>query len=335
MTTARAVTERAPRQWQYAIGNTENYMTNSNSVDAEIFRRAVCFTMTMRRFSNRRQGDVSKVREASGDSLTVNRFKLSKKLIESPEFDAIVEFQGKLYKWATMRSTPSFFKEGIYLVKNEMVPEFEARLNEAVKELRDVLIPEFVAAYPGQIEEARQALNGQFNIQDYPRVQDVPNRFGIEWNWISFGVPENLPAELRAAEAAKISARFAEAEAQIMEALRSGFAETLAHVSERLTVEPGGKPKVFRDTLFEELTEYIGTFNARNLANDKELGSMVEKAQAILARVNGGDAGEKARNIRDAASMREQTAKAFAEMREAVNGMIGEKPVRKFDFSEA
>lgn len=297
------------------------------TVSIKLFEDAFAFTMKMKRFSNRRQGNLSGVDVGADKS----RFKLTKKLIECPELDAIVEYQTELYNWATKRSVPSFFREGVYLVKKSMAEEFNAKLEAGAIRLQTELVPALLRAYPEAIEAAREALNGQFSILDYPGQFEMAARFGIEWNWITVGVPDDLPLELRKAEAEKITAQFKDAETQIMSALREGFAEIVSHVTDRLTPGESGKDKTFRNTLFENLTEFIETFNARNLVNDSQLAEMVTKANEILAQVKG-LAGEKAEAVRDNAMLRERMAQQFAELKGKVEVM--EKPGRKFDFSE-
>jgi len=302
------------------------------TVDVNLFRDAVAFTMTLRKWGNRRSGDMAKVEMDASKS----RFKLSKQLVESPELDAINQHQGEVYKWCLERSVPSFFKDGLYLVRLSEVENFEAKLKEETAKMQ-ALIKDFCDAYPKRKDEARAALNGQYREDDYPTVEDMPGRFSITWNWIAFGVPENLPAELRASEAAKIEQQFKDAETEIMSALREGFGKIVKHVTDRLgeeTKDGEKKPKIFRDTLFEDMTTFVTTFSARNLVNDTELEKCVKAAQSILANVSGGDAKSKAQVIRDSSQLRAQTAEAFTLLKSAVDKTIADKPQRKFNFDD-
>lgn len=300
------------------------------TVNIELLRNSVALTITMRAFANRRQGDMGGV-QVNADK---RRLSLSKKLIESDEYDAIRAFQTEVYQWCVKRSVPSYFKDGLYLVKLSEVQNFEDKLRSAVEKLQSELLPAFVQSYPRQVEDARTVLNGQFKESDYPATATLPARFGIEWNWIAFGVPETLPEELRQAEAMKIESTFREAEKEILAALREGFSQIVSHVTDRLTVAPGEKPKVFRNTLFEDLTEFIDTFNARNLVNDAQLEAMVSKARAILAEVRGATPSQQAELVRDSQFLRDETARKFQELKTAVDGIIIDKPSRRFDLSE-
>jgi hypothetical protein len=119
-----------------------------------------------------------------------------------------------------------------------------------------------------------------------------------------------------------------------MAALREGFAEIIQHVTERLTVGDDGKAKTFRDTLFENLTQFIGTFSARNIIGDKELGAMVSRAQSILEQVRGADTATKAQVVRDSRFIRDEAAKAFNELKAAVDASVTTLPSRKFDLED-
>jgi hypothetical protein len=208
-----------------------------------------------------------------------------------------------------------------------MVREFEDQLQAAARTLAETLLPEFQKAFPCQVNEARVALNGQFREKDYPEGSELPKLFGFDWNWIAFSVPENLPAELRKAEEAKLQKKFEDAEEQILLALRTGFQKLIDHAIERLTTSAGEKPKKFDDTTVTNITGFIETFNARNLLNDRELESLVERAKTVLTGVTPQD-------LRTAPAVRETVAAQFEQIKSTLDGMIVATPGRKFELDE-
>jgi hypothetical protein len=126
------------------------------SVNIELLSKNVALTVTRRTFNNSRKADISKVSTGEADETAAkSRLKLSKKLLESPQLDAINEHLAAVYKWVEMRSMPSGFKPGIYLVKLTEVANFEKAFGEACEKLYGELLPAFAAAYPEQIEAAR------------------------------------------------------------------------------------------------------------------------------------------------------------------------------------
>ena len=65
-------------------------------------------------------------------------------------------------------------------------------------------------------------------------------------------------------------------------ALRTGFAELVAHAAERLGVRQDGKKMAFHDSMVTKLDEFFGFFAARNLVGDQELAELVERARATM-----------------------------------------------------
>lgn len=298
---------------------------STTKVNIRLFDKACALTVTTRRMGNRRQGDMKKVATTADKE----RLRLSKELIVADELDKIVTFQNELYKWVTARSNSSFFKSGIYLVKNDQVDAFETQLREATETLRTKLVPALIRAYPKAVETARAALGDQFNLADYADITALPGLFSIEWNWIAFTVPDALPEELRRAEADKLQKTFRDAEEQIVLALRKGFADLVDHAVERLKGGggPDDKKKVFRDTLVTNIQDFIQTFNARDLMNDEDLKRLIERAQVVLGTTTPDD-------LRQSELTRDRVATQFEEIKKTLDSMIVDKATRKFDFNE-
>lgn len=288
--------------------------------DTNKLRGAVGFTLQARAWGNRRKADTSKITTDSDKT----RLKLSKELIQAEEYEKIKSFIGELRAWIATRTVPSFFRDGFQLASLKAVGEIEERMKKAEGELR-ALVDSLVMVYPAKIEEARVALNSQFDEKDYPLAEQLNKLFSIDWNWISFTIPEDLPAELREAEANKLQKKFSDAGEQITEALRIGFQELIAHAMERLTPNDDGKQKVFRESLVGNIQEFIDTFYQRNLMNDTELEQLLSKAQEILIGVSPDD-------LRKKADVREETMKQFGEIKKSLDTMIETRKSRRFDL---
>ena len=255
-----------------------------------------------------------------------SRFKHSKQLIVSDEYDAIVTYQNETNALVKRYSMPSFVFPGVVAVANGGVEGLDAMLRE-----REAALPAKVQVLvnnmPRLIESARKDLNGNFNMEDYPDLSDIASRFAIRWQWIAFDVPEGLSPELREVEAKKLRERFEEAQQEIVCALREGFAKLVSDAVERLKVAPGEKPRIFRDSLIENFKEFFDTFEMRNLMDDKDLGAIVEQAKALLA-------GVKPDTLRSNSTMRNEVAESLSKVQEVVTKLITETPVRKFDFTD-
>lgn len=325
-------------------------MVKTSTVDLERFKNAVGFTATFSaKWGNTRKANIDKVKleksattvaEAmTGEDATKAeekkakaRMQLKKFLIVSPEYDAIKSFYGELSNWIRLRTVPSFWKEGFRLVGLGGVNEIQSRMEKAQREELPALVEKFLEAYPGQIEEARAVLApvGQFNALEYPSAQEMRNAFDISWNWIAFTVPEMLPESIRKSEQDKLEKQLTDAAQEITLALRGAFAELIDHVTERLKVEPGEKPKTFKDTLIGNVLEFIDTFQTRNITNDAELAILVGKARDVLIPANGKPVSPQ--KLREYAATREETAQKFAEIKATLDGMITTTKGRKFNL---
>lgn len=296
--------------------------SRARTVDMERLRDAVGFTTTFRAWGNKRKADLSKVQTEADKS----QLGLSKRLVDCEEYEAIKTKFGELRGWIYGHTVPSFFKKSFQLASREAVPVIEARMQQAQLEIA-ALVNTFAGVFAGKIEEARAKLADQFNPLDYPDTESLRQSFGVSWNWIAFTVPEGLPPELRQQETEKLQQQFAEAGEEIKTALRESFAELIQHATDKLTVAPGEKPKVFRDSLIGNIQEFIDTFSSRNLLNDSELAALVVRAKEVLT-------GLQPDRLRKFASVREQTRSKFEEIKTALDGMVTTRAVRKLDLSE-
>jgi hypothetical protein len=295
------------------------------TVTAELLKKSVAFTVTFQKWGNRRAADLNQV-QTDGDK---SRLSMTKRLIVADEYDAIIQYQSEVYNRCVGKPVPrpSFLRKGLYLVGLGEVDRLELMLKEAATRIRSELVPALATVFEQRKEEARVALNGQFNEQDYPTIDSLPNRFGVTWNWIAFTVPEGLPPELRATEQAKLEQQFKDAGDEIVAALRTGFQDLITHAVERLQRKPGEKAKTFKDSTIENINEFIATFSARNLMDDRDLAALVEKAKEILKGTN-------TQWLRESYGQRAKVADGFAEIKTTIDKMIVDKPVRKFDFEE-
>ena len=255
------------------------------------------------------------------DLLTINR-----KIIDSPEYQAVMRYMGDTRDWLTRRSVPSFFTSGCYLFNILMVPDVEAFLKERQDGLKAV-VDKFLVVYPEQIESIRARLAEQFNERDYPSEVYMARLFRMRWAWIAFDVPEGLPKEIFEVEKAKAETRWAEAEQEITLALRVAFNGLITHAVEILTPAPDGKRKRIYPSLVADVTEFVDTFRMRNLTNDTELEALVVKAREILTGVN-------VDGLRENAGLRVAVEEGFKEIREMLSGLVEDEPIRMFKFAD-
>jgi hypothetical protein len=208
---------------------------------------------------------------------------VGKELLEAPELKAVQTEDDAIRRWVYARSLPSFgtLRDGVYRVPLALVEQVDEEL-EAFRERRQALIDTFLARYPAMVEEAKDRLRALYNPSDYPHLDQIAARFTFSYRYLAFLTPQTLTARLLARERAKAAAEVSTEVDEIKTALRTGFAELVAHAAERLGERPDGKPVTFRDSMVTKLTEFFGYFGARNLVGDDELAALVEQARESM-----------------------------------------------------
>ena len=215
----------------------------------------------------------------------------------------------------------------------DQITEFQTQLERAQAKLHADYIPNVVSDYPGARDRARDlpvkkgGLGPLFDPNDYPSPEVFARCFGIEWNWLALGVPEDLPAKLREEAAAKLENQFAEAAEEVKNALRESFAELISHATDKLTVKPGEKPPKFHDSLIGNIAQFIEVFNARNMMGDAQLETLVNQAKQVLV-------GLEPDRLRKYANVKEKTREQFAAIKAQLDAMITTDKGRKFDLAE-
>lgn len=264
----------------------------------------------------------------------LQNLKAATKLIVCPELQAIYQYQAAFkINLLGIYCNPSFIDEGLYSVRTSLVSEVVAKFKEAEVEIQERLLPEFIKVYPKKIEEAERVW-GLRAVRGLPAPDKAAKQFGIDFRLTQLDVPEGLPPEIREVEEAKLRKAFADAEQAIVAALWGEFKAMLEDVTKKLEVNGDGKKKVFRDTLFDDIAQFVAGFKNKNVFNDTRLTELVKQANELIVKVGGADNAESAQRMRDYEGLREQTKKAFTALTEATEKAIQEEPSRAFSFDE-
>ena len=288
----------------------------------KIDENALGFIFSMSAWGNRKKADKFKI-ETQAQKRMIS---VSKRLLESDGYHRIIAHMTNTKKWITNRSVPSFFKEGFYLFRKDLVEDVETYLRQRKEELQ-VLVEEFLMAYPSHIQRAQELLGDQFKESDYPSSVYLRTAFGISHQWVSFDIPQGLPTDIYKQEKEKAEKMWADAAEQIAMSLRESFKGLVAHAVEKLQADVGGKKKIFRDSTITNIVEFIDTFKTRNLTNDEELEALLIKARKIVEDVDPDD-------LRSDDRLASTVRRQFKKIEKELDGIIVQKPGRKFDFEE-
>jgi hypothetical protein len=289
----------------------------------DLAQRTVCVKVRLGRLGNTRKVSNSQVEVDTDKSL----IRVSKHLLDSKELRALANFDGEVRRYLYDTCLP--FEAGIHLCPFALLEQTEAKLRDFAAR-RQELVAAFLSAYPALCKEAGQRLRALYNPGDYPPVEYVEQQFTFLWQYISFGVPEQLreiSTKIWQEEREKAAQVMAEAGQEIQQVLRAAMAELVKHMRDRLKDGPDGKPLRFKESTVSNLVEFLGTFDFRNVTDDAELKALVDRARTIVAGVD-------AEALRTTADLRSRVQQEMADLAAELDTMIVKKPGRKFRFQE-
>lgn len=297
----------------------------------DLARETVCVTVSFGLLGNTRKVSNSAV-DVDADKSLIH---VSKTLLDSPELDAIKKADGEMRRRLYDLCLP--FEVGIYLLPNKLVPEVVRMLRE-FKAKRAILVERFIGKYETLRADAQTRLRSLYNPKDYPAPDVVCARFYCDWQFISFGTPESLESisrELFEEEKQKAATKWESAAEEITAVMRQTLAELVSHLRDRLTPTEDGKPKVLRETAVTNLTDFLKTFDLRNVTNDAELAALANQCRAIL-NPDGRLSGLKvdAEFLRNSESLRNRISTELGEVKTSLDRLVSDKPSRKFRFED-
>ena len=245
-----------------------------------------------------------------------------KKLLDTshPAFKAVTAIRGRtIVCWKSV-SLP-FPEPGVRLIRQDAITDFDDRITAFRYEL-DEAVAELDRHYDELRSAARNRLGDLFNPSDYP--PSLVGAFAIERDFPSVEPPpylQQLSPELYRQECQRVQARFDEAVRMAEAAFMEELARLVEHLSERLTGETDGKPKIFRDSAVENLTEFFQRFGQLNIRSNDQLDALVERAQQVVQ-------GVQPQQLRDSQSIRQQVSTQLAGVQSALDGMLVDRPRR-------
>ncbi len=95
----------------------------------------------------------------------------------------------------------------------------------------------------------------------------------------------------------------------------------VSHLTERLSGNEDGKPKIFRDSAVENLTEFFERFRTLNVRSNEQLDEMVDQCQQIVR-------GIEPQALRDSSVTRNTVATELAQVQQVLDDLLVDRPRR-------
>jgi hypothetical protein len=246
-----------------------------------------------------------------------------KKLLDTthPAYKAVTAVRGKILGYWKSVTLP-FPEPGIRLLRQADVNSFDARLASLREELTEA-VTYLDERFHELKNAARDRLGSLFNSSDYP--ESLRGLFGVAWDYPSVEPPpylQQLSPELYRQECERVTARFDEAIRLAEQAFTEELAKLVSHLTERLSGTEDGKPKVFRDSAVEHLTEFFQRFKLLNVRSNEQLDELVERAQRVVCNVT-------PQSLREDQTTRQRVATQLAGVQSVLDGLLVDQPRRR------
>jgi hypothetical protein len=289
----------------------------------DLARKTVCIKVRLSTMGNTRKVSTSQI-EADADK---NLLRVSKHLLDSAELKAVNRFDGEIRRFLYGICLP--FEIGIHLLPVTAIETVESRLRQFAEDRKE-LVKAFLAAYPSLCQDAATRLRSLYNPADYPPVEDAEREFGFSWQYVSFGVPDQIKGISKGVweqEREKAAQRMAEASSEIQLVLRETMARLVQHMADRLKEGADGKPLRFKETTVSNLVEFLANFEFRNVTDDAALQKLVAEARGMLQGVNADD-------LRTTGDLRSKVQQGMADIAVRLDSMLMKSGGRKFRLDD-
>jgi hypothetical protein len=279
--------------------------------------------VSIRWFGTRKSLTVEQKAEAAEPFNAEAKFlSAGKKLLDisHPAFKAVTAVRGKVIAYWKSLSLP-YPEPGIRLIRQDRVEDFAAKMGEFQEELTEA-VGTLDRRYSELKATARQRLGSLYDPSDYP--QSLTGLFAVEYDFPSVDAPtylQQLNPELYEQECRRVQSRFDEAVRLAEEAFVAELAKLVSHLTERLSGQADGKPRIFRDSAVENLTEFFGRFRALNVRSNEQLDRLVADAQQVIR-------GIEPQTLRDDAGLRQHVATEMSRVQSVLDGMLVDRPRR-------
>ncbi len=245
-----------------------------------MFEKGCLVQLSVSRWGAIRKIDKSKLAKMVSSPEWLNA---TKKLVDPEALKPICKVGNSARSYLTSISLP-FPLQGLVFVPKEMISRVDTGLNEFKTEFSEA-VNEFIGEYDSLRETAMIYLEDLFNEIDYP--VDVKKKFSFAWRFIILDVPDGkaglLAPEVYEREKEKFIQTMEEAREMAINSLREEFASMVERVTDRFSMGPDGKPKIFKNTAVQSFYDFFETFKERNIFRDEELAQLVTRAREVLS----------------------------------------------------
>ena len=202
-----------------------------------------------------------------------------KNLLPDGAIDQVKKAEGKLRALFYSKTLP-WRDDGIRILPTAMWEDFSSAERAAKAEFYTA-VGEFLLNYDNHRAKAQIALNGMFNPNDYPPVEEVRSRFAVRISWFPLPGSEDfrvdLPEHIKNQLGSEIDNGVSESLSGAKQEMYSRLGKALGSVVDRLK-DPD---TIFRNSLITNLRELCDQLPKLNVMGDPEILKLAAQAEEI------------------------------------------------------
>lgn len=269
-----------------------------------------------------------KERAASSFDASADSISAGKRLWDTshPSYRAVTSVRRMITTHWKNISLP-YPESGTRLIKQRDVAGFDAAMHDYRGQLQAAV--EELQTHFGELKQAARVRLGRlFNEADYP--DDVTELFQVSWDFPTVEPPNylrELVPNIFEEQSRQVAERFEQAVVMAETAFQEEFASLLSHLTERLSGGEDGQPKVFRNSVIVNLTEFIARFRHLNLRSNEELEGLIASCEQIVR-------GVQPQSLRDSEQLRRHISTQLARVQSSLDQMMVDRPRRNIQRRE-
>ncbi len=290
---------------------------------AAFVQQTIYLDVTFHRPGVKRKGDLTKVQTQADKS----QLRLSKNIVNSPAYTALVKVQRDFRKWLKARSVWSPLRRGIARLPVPLIGKIYDRLDH-IEKLYMKRANEFLEEYPSLVQKAKEDLKDQWNAANYPSLERLGAAFWVERRLFDLARPSEskLGPKVASQENLRAAAEIEQDFLMVKAALRLTLRSLVDHLAERLAPAADGSKKQFGNTTVGKLVEFVELLPFRNVVDDTALAECANQAKKLLEGYTPEDFKS---NDDDGAALRAHVSSKLFEIKGVLDGLVEEMPERQ------
>lgn len=252
-----------------------------------------------------------------------------KPLFESEAYDALMGFISERREDFAAYGIPHIHFASSHVVDVMRIPEIEELAAKTESQLSEK-VEAFIADWPRAIEAAREKLGPLFRAEDYKNVDTIRALFKFKYDWMAFGVPDQLKQfDIAIYERARQKAERAwkQIEANGVLMLRQSIFDLATGLSDALTPKENGEKKRFYASNVTKIQQFIEDFKKRNICNDAELDAELKRIEEIVTGVD-------LKSMSSDDALRSSVKTRIDAARESLSELVTDASTRRITFDE-